>query len=358
MAHRRRGCGLWAPTIVKFQTFRATLWRPQRHRRRHTKEAPERRGPRPSTRLLSRLELSEADHRGARRARPCARLGVSVDAVSTKSRSRCLERLGVARLKIGSGDLTNAPLLLPVARTGRPLILSTGHPTPPPPRNSSPDLSERGGALGVLAFGYAASTVEPESALRSGRRGMPRARAPCCAIAWFLLHLHDRLSLRSVRRQPEGDGHDSDRLRASGRLFRPHRMARPVSWLRSRGGARVIEKARLTLRPSGARTRGCSPPSTGARRRWHRWFERPFGRGRLGDGIQRPVASRNSQYSRRPPQERGRTKARVDSVQGKGSRRRPRLQAPCDGLAGVRIRSTIWWLVTPTRDAVAISEPL
>ena len=55
-----------------------------------------------------------------------------------------LLRLGVRRLKIASPDITNAPLLYQAARTGLPIILSTGMST----------LGEIESALGVLAFGY------------------------------------------------------------------------------------------------------------------------------------------------------------------------------------------------------------
>ena len=59
--------------------------------------------------------------------------------------------LGLPCLKIGSGDLTNAPLLLEAARSGRDIILSTG-------MADVPEIEE---ALGVLAFGYAGGTVTP-----------------------------------------------------------------------------------------------------------------------------------------------------------------------------------------------------
>lgn len=55
-----------------------------------------------------------------------------------------LVKLGVARLKIPSGEITNAPLLLKIARTGLPVIMSTGMAT----------LAEVETALGVLAFGF------------------------------------------------------------------------------------------------------------------------------------------------------------------------------------------------------------
>ena len=50
--------------------------------------------------------------------------------------------LGVARLKIGSGDLTHGPLLLRAGDTGLPVILSTG----------MASLEEIDEAVGVLAF--------------------------------------------------------------------------------------------------------------------------------------------------------------------------------------------------------------
>jgi N-acetylneuraminate synthase len=47
-------------------------------------------------------------------------------------------------LKLSSGEITNAPLLLKVAKTGKPVVMSTGMST----------LGEIEDALGVLAFGY------------------------------------------------------------------------------------------------------------------------------------------------------------------------------------------------------------
>ncbi len=42
------------------------------------------------------------------------------------SATRLVTRVGVSTLKVGSGDLTNAPLLLHLARFQLPIILSTG----------------------------------------------------------------------------------------------------------------------------------------------------------------------------------------------------------------------------------------
>jgi N-acetylneuraminate synthase len=67
--------------------------------------------------------------------------------------------LDLPTIKLGSGELTNAPLLLAIARSGKALILSTG----------MADLDEVAQALGVLAFGYtaAADTTPGATAFRS-----------------------------------------------------------------------------------------------------------------------------------------------------------------------------------------------
>lgn len=60
-------------------------------------------------------------------------------------------RFDLPMLKIPSGEITNAPLLLGAARTGKPLIVSTGMCT----------LADIELALGVLAFGYGDSEGKP-----------------------------------------------------------------------------------------------------------------------------------------------------------------------------------------------------
>lgn len=52
--------------------------------------------------------------------------------------------LGVKRLKVSSGDVTNGPLLLRMARTRLPMVMSTGMST----------VTEIREALGVIAYGY------------------------------------------------------------------------------------------------------------------------------------------------------------------------------------------------------------
>ncbi|MBI5202075.1 MAG: N-acetylneuraminate synthase [Elusimicrobia bacterium] len=75
--------------------------------------------------MLRKLELSEAGHREAlKRAKKRG-----IEFLSTpfdEPSADFLHRLGVARFKLGSGELTNLPLLRHVARLKRPMILSTG----------------------------------------------------------------------------------------------------------------------------------------------------------------------------------------------------------------------------------------
>lgn len=58
-----------------------------------------------------------------------------------------VEQCGVTILKVSSGEITNGPLLLKMARTGLPIIMSSGMAV----------LGEIEEALGVLAFGYTTS---------------------------------------------------------------------------------------------------------------------------------------------------------------------------------------------------------
>jgi N-acetylneuraminate synthase len=133
--------------IVKFQTFRAG--------RLASRSAPKADYQKRETGtsesqldMLRALELDEAAHHAL--ISRCAEKGIEF--LSTpfdhESLDLLVRTLDLPRLKLGSGDLTNAPLLLAIARSAKPLILSTGMAT----------LSEVEEALGVLAFGYASDS--------------------------------------------------------------------------------------------------------------------------------------------------------------------------------------------------------
>jgi N-acetylneuraminate synthase len=102
--------------------------------------------------MLSRLELSYESHH--KLVDHCSKLGIEFLSTAFDSDSLVflVNELGLTRLKIPSGEITNAPLVLEHARTGCDLIVSTGMAT----------LSEVEAVLGVIAFGYTeVKTAEP-----------------------------------------------------------------------------------------------------------------------------------------------------------------------------------------------------
>jgi len=129
--------------VVKFQTFQA----------KHlvTKDAPKADYQIRQTgdeagqfEMLKSLELSHADHMAL--TVHCSQKGIEF--LSTPfdldSLDFLADKMGLDCIKVGSGDMTNAPLLYGIARKKCRIILSTGM--------ASLDEVER--ALGVLAFGY------------------------------------------------------------------------------------------------------------------------------------------------------------------------------------------------------------
>jgi N-acetylneuraminate synthase len=108
--------------------------------------------------MLRRLELDADAHRAL--AEHCRRRGIGFlstpfDPASLKFLA---EEMGLTTIKVGSGDLTNAPLLLDIARRGLKVILSTG-------MSTGDEVEE---ALGALAFGYAGSDDRPGASAFSG----------------------------------------------------------------------------------------------------------------------------------------------------------------------------------------------
>jgi len=75
--------------------------------------------------MLRALELGPDDESVI--AQECARKGITYMSTpfDAHSATHLVECVGVKMLKLGSGDLTNAPLLLHLARFGLPIILST-----------------------------------------------------------------------------------------------------------------------------------------------------------------------------------------------------------------------------------------
>lgn len=127
---------------VKFQTFKAerlvTKTAEKAAYQKQTTESTE-----SQYEMIRKLEMSDEDF--GRIKALCADL--SIDFLSTAFDSKSLDflvdKMDVKTLKVGSGELSNSPLLLDHARKGRNIILSTGMAT----------LSDIEQALSVLAFG-------------------------------------------------------------------------------------------------------------------------------------------------------------------------------------------------------------
>lgn len=127
---------------VKFQTFRAdkgiSRRAPKAEYQIHNTGADE-----SQYEMVKKLELTEEDHLvlvQQCRERKISFLSTPFDLDSVD----VLERLKVPKYKVASGEITNAPLLLKVARTGKPIVLSTGMCT----------LGDIETGLGIIAFGY------------------------------------------------------------------------------------------------------------------------------------------------------------------------------------------------------------
>ena len=133
--------------IVKFQTFKAEnlvtgAAQQARYQQVNTQKTES------QFSMLKRLELSYDLHHQL--IAHCESLGIGF--MSTAFDQESLEflthNLGLTTLKVASGELTNAPLLLAHARTGCNLIVSTGMAT----------LADIESALGVIAFGMIADS--------------------------------------------------------------------------------------------------------------------------------------------------------------------------------------------------------
>jgi N-acetylneuraminate synthase len=136
-----KACGA---DVVKFQTFSAEAVAAESAPKAEYQAVNTGRGG-AQLEMLRALELDEAAHH--RLVARCAERGIEFLSTAFDAESLDLVlSLGVKRLKMPSGEITNGPLLLKAARSGLPILLSTG----------MADLKEIETALGVLAFGYGA----------------------------------------------------------------------------------------------------------------------------------------------------------------------------------------------------------
>ncbi|HHI81747.1 MAG TPA: N-acetylneuraminate synthase [Rhizobiales bacterium] len=139
--------------IVKFQTFRAkklvTANAPRAsYQDRNTGDDDS------QLEMLQKLELSDAQHHKLLAACNDAGIGFLSTPFDEDSIAFLVDDLKVERLKTGSGDLTNGPLLLACARHRLPVLVSTG----------MASLGEVEEALSVLAFGFTAGPGETPDA--------------------------------------------------------------------------------------------------------------------------------------------------------------------------------------------------
>lgn len=128
---------------VKFQTFAAE--------RLVRKDAPKAAYQEQTTgteesqyEMLRRLELPRAAHKALIERCAARRIDFLSTPFDEESLDFLTDELRLRTIKLGSGEVTNGPLLLRAARKGTSLILSTGMCT----------LGEVETALGCLAFGY------------------------------------------------------------------------------------------------------------------------------------------------------------------------------------------------------------
>ena len=138
--------------IVKFQTFKAAKL-VTRNAKQAEYQVENTNKKESQLAMLSRLELSYDFH--IELVSYCEKLGIEFlsTAFDSESLSFLVNDLKLKKLKIPSGDLTNAPLVLEHARTECDLIVSTG----------MASLAEIETALGVIAFGLTAKECEKPS---------------------------------------------------------------------------------------------------------------------------------------------------------------------------------------------------
>jgi len=270
---------------VKFQTFRpealVSRYAPKAEYQQRTTGNSE-----SQLDMLRQLALSDTDHRTL--AQHCMRRGIEFmsSPFDLASAAFLVLDMKLQRLKLGSGEITNAPLLLAVARSGRPLILSTGMST----------LEDVEQALRLLAFGYVEPASPPQAVSLAAAYGSEAGRA---ALRRNVTLLHctteypcplDEVNLRAM-----------DTLRETFGLavgYSDHTEGYAVSLAAVARGARVIEKHFTLDRglPGPDHLASLEPDELGAMVRGIREIETA-----LGSGTKQPSASevRNQRVARK-----------------------------------------------------------
>ncbi len=261
---------------VKFQTFRAeqvvSRHAPKAEYQAHTTDQAE-----SQFEMIRKLELTETDHEVLiAHAQACG-----IEFLSTPFDLSSLELLtkgfGLQTIKIPSGEITNAPFLLAIARTSQRVILSTGMST----------LAEVEAALGILAFGFTVRTsvtprlegFEQAFASEAGQQAL-RDHVTVLHCTTEYPAPYDEVNLRAM-----------DTLAAAFGLpvgYSDHTPETHVSLAAVARGAQVIEKHFTTSRnlPGPDHNASLEPHELRKLVRQIREVEQS-----MGDGIKRPTAS-------------------------------------------------------------------
>ena len=126
--------------------------------------------------MVRRLELSPTLH--SQLIARCVARGIEFLSTPFDAESLALlQDLGLHRLKVPSGEITNGPLLVRLAASGLPLIVSTG----------IADLAEVQAALDLLAYAMVHREAVPEARCHAGFADRAEGRA---ALAERVTPLH------------------------------------------------------------------------------------------------------------------------------------------------------------------------
>lgn len=91
----------------------------------HTQMTPGSISKEPLWDIITRCELTAAEERGVKQL--CDKVGILfLSTPFSREAADQLEELGIPAYKIGSGEITNLPLIEHVAKKGKPMIVSTG----------------------------------------------------------------------------------------------------------------------------------------------------------------------------------------------------------------------------------------
>lgn len=138
---------------IKFQTFQAEA-EISRYAARAEYQTRNTGDSESQLEMVKKLELGLSAHKEIQLRCEARNVQFMSTPFDLQSVNMLVEDLKVSRVKVGSGEITNAPLLFRIALSGLPVILSTG-------MSMLGDIED---ALGVLAYGYLHSGEAPSVA--------------------------------------------------------------------------------------------------------------------------------------------------------------------------------------------------